>query len=319
MIGVGILIIIFIIVISCICLIKKKKNKKKRNLDIPPKDNNTLLNKKSINESCTDNVQRQFERFERDDDTTNLQLLEEHLNRGMDEIERINGTHFNKDSLCKNSFEGVNEEPIPIIECQKIKDDSMVFEFININNDNPSTPYTDNQEGYESSSLTGEYEYAVAKFGFEGTTGDEIHINEGDYLKVEKIYDDGWTSGYNMTNNTYGIFPTLCCTHEDGTPLVRNKRSFSSPQHSVISGDNRDKRSSMLQTEVDRRRLVRESILSFNDSEVNIFGVSKFGAPRNSFINISEANSSSVRYSRAQSNGSSVNSLANEANNSLGV
>ncbi|KAG4095601.1 hypothetical protein H8356DRAFT_1044601 [Neocallimastix lanati (nom. inval.)] len=338
--GIVALIIILIIGLASFYLLKKKKSKKVKNKYLPSEKDEYFLNKVNIVESSMETISRRYQRFEKDACTSNIQLLDEQLNKGIDEIERMNKARFNNSFY--NSTPDTNEmiNAIPIIKGEKLRPDSLDYSFnsevnkdsnINKNNsiqsDNSSNPKDNNSDqsdnASDSSILTNEY--MIAKYPFEITQDDEITLEPGDCLKLEKLYDDGWAAGYNINKKTFGAFPVICCgdiLDQNGNVVVKmdhsqllgslqqNENKEENEQHIEINRNSR--RSSILPSEISRRSQIRESIISFNDSEVNIFGVSKFGAPRNSIA----SNNSHSKFTRSPSSNSTGSPLVVEINNS---
>jgi len=285
-------------------------------------------------------ISRRYQRFEKDANISNLQLLDEQLNKGIDEIERMNKARFNNSFY--DSSPNTNEvlEAGPIIEGEKIRPDSLNYVFNNevnkddsinknnsIQNDSNSSQKDNNSDqsdnASDSSTLTNEF--MIAKYPFEITHDDEITLEPGDCLKLEKLYDDGWAAGYNINKKTFGAFPIICCgdiLDQNGNVLVKmdhsqllgslqqNENKEGDEQHIEINRNSR--RSSILPSEINRRSQIRESVISFNDSEVNIFGVSKFGAPRYSIV----SNNSHNKFPRSPTSNSTGSPLVVEINKS---
>jgi hypothetical protein len=330
-IGVGVLVII--ILIASFCLFKRKKSKKSKNNDkIAPKENKYFLNRINVVESSMETISERFKRFENDAKTSNLQLLDEQLNKGIDEIEKMNRDRFK--SLYDNTISTKEIlESATVIPGDKTRPESSNYSFNNdiVQNENNNTNNGDNnndQSDNASNSTTLTNEYMIVKYPFEITQDDEIKLEPGDCIKLEKIYSDGWAAGYNINRKSYGAFPMICCgdiLDKDGNVLVKMDHSQlgeeqQSRDEEYIKIDRNSRRASVVPSEITRRSQIRESVLSFNDSEINIFGVSSFGGQKNSSIrNSSISDNSGSGVQRTSTFNSILSPLANEANNSMSI
>jgi hypothetical protein len=55
---------------------------------------------------------------------------------------------------------------------------------------------------------------------------DELRLDIGDLIQTDKIFDDGWGIGVNLTSGEFGAFPMACLGHNSSDKKKRASSLF---------------------------------------------------------------------------------------------
>jgi len=70
-----------------------------------------------------------------------------------------------------------------------------------------------------ASKATGKQSYCQALYPYQASMADELDLNPGDIVNVQKVFDDGWAVGVNMNSGSEGAFPVVCVMFVDESAL----------------------------------------------------------------------------------------------------
>ncbi|KAF9382694.1 hypothetical protein CPB97_007007 [Podila verticillata] len=65
----------------------------------------------------------------------------------------------------------------------------------------------------------GKQSYCQALYPYQASMADELDLNPGDIVNVQKVFDDGWAVGVNMNSGSEGAFPVVCVMFVDESAL----------------------------------------------------------------------------------------------------
>ncbi|KAF9375788.1 hypothetical protein CPC16_000528, partial [Podila verticillata] len=65
----------------------------------------------------------------------------------------------------------------------------------------------------------GKPSYCQALYPYQASMADELDLNPGDIVNVQRVYDDGWAVGVNMNSGSEGAFPVVCVMFVDESAL----------------------------------------------------------------------------------------------------
>ncbi|KAG0031082.1 hypothetical protein BGZ81_001813 [Podila clonocystis] len=61
--------------------------------------------------------------------------------------------------------------------------------------------------------------YCQALYPYQASMADELDLNPGDIVNVQRVFDDGWAVGVNMSSGNEGAFPVVCVMFVDESAL----------------------------------------------------------------------------------------------------
>lgn len=70
-----------------------------------------------------------------------------------------------------------------------------------------------------ASKAAGKQSYCQALYPYQASMADELDLNPGDIVNVQKVFDDGWAVGVNMNSGSEGAFPVVCVMFVDESAL----------------------------------------------------------------------------------------------------
>lgn len=65
----------------------------------------------------------------------------------------------------------------------------------------------------------GKQSYCQALYPYQASMADELNLNPGDIINVQRVFDDGWAVGVNMNSGSEGAFPVVCVMFVDESAL----------------------------------------------------------------------------------------------------
>ncbi|KAG0093882.1 hypothetical protein BGZ93_010723 [Podila epicladia] len=65
----------------------------------------------------------------------------------------------------------------------------------------------------------GKQSYCQALYPYQASMADELDLNPGDIVNVQRVFDDGWAVGVNMSSGNEGAFPVVCVMFVDESAL----------------------------------------------------------------------------------------------------
>ncbi|KAF9301823.1 hypothetical protein BGZ74_006225 [Mortierella antarctica] len=70
-----------------------------------------------------------------------------------------------------------------------------------------------------SKTSAGKQSYCQALYPYQASMADELDLNPGDIVNVQRVFDDGWAVGVNMSSGNEGAFPVVCVMFVDESAL----------------------------------------------------------------------------------------------------
>lgn len=65
----------------------------------------------------------------------------------------------------------------------------------------------------------GKQSYCQALYPYQASMADELDLSPGDIVNVQRVFDDGWAVGVNMSSGNEGAFPVVCVMFVDESAL----------------------------------------------------------------------------------------------------
>ncbi|KAG0301199.1 hypothetical protein BGZ98_008553 [Dissophora globulifera] len=66
---------------------------------------------------------------------------------------------------------------------------------------------------------TGKQSYCQVLYPYQASMADELDLTPGDIVNVQRVFDDGWAVGVNMSTSNEGAFPVVCVVFVDESAL----------------------------------------------------------------------------------------------------